>query len=217
MAIARDDLRRNRLGAQAHLAGDVFLDARIDVGEGADRAGNGAGGDLLARGDEAGPISGELGISLGQLEAEGHRLRVDAVRAADGRRHLMLFGPVLQGIEQGIDIGDQDVGRTNELHVQAGIEHVRGCHALVDEARLRPDDLCEMGQEGDHVVFRHGLDGVDAATSNVASLPIAQTFSAASFGTTPISAKAVVAWASISNQIRKRDSGDQIAVIAGRL
>ncbi len=55
------------------------------------------------------------------------------------------------------------------------------------------------------------------ATSKVASRPIAQTFSAASFGTTPISARAVVAWASISNQIRKRDSGDQIAVIAGRL
>ena len=56
-----------------------------------------------------------------------------------------------------------------------------------------------------------------AATSKVASRPIAQTFSAASLGTTPISASAVVAWASISNQILKRYSGDQIAVIAGRL
>ncbi len=36
------------------------------------------------------------------------------------------------------------------------------------------------------------------------------------FGTTPISASAVVACASISNQIRKRDSGVQIALIAGR-
>ena len=55
------------------------------------------------------------------------------------------------------------------------------------------------------------------ATSKAASLPLLQIVSAASFGTTPISASAVVAWASISNQIRKRLSGDQIAVIAGRL
>ena len=35
-------------------------------------------------------------------------------------------------------------------------------------------------------------------------------------GIFPDYASAVVAWASISNQIRKRDSGDQIAVISGR-
>ena len=32
---------------------DMRLDLRIDVGEGADRAGDGAGGDLRARGDPA--------------------------------------------------------------------------------------------------------------------------------------------------------------------
>ena len=55
------------------------------------------------------------------------------------------------------------------------------------------------------------------ATSNTASRPLSQTACAASRGTTPISASAVVACASISNQIRKRLSGDQIAVMAGRL
>ena len=55
------------------------------------------------------------------------------------------------------------------------------------------------------------------ATSNTASLPLAQIVSAAALGTTPISASAVVACASISNQILKRLSGDQIAVIVGRL
>ncbi len=54
------------------------------------------------------------------------------------------------------------------------------------------------------------------ATSNWASRPFAQIVSAAAFGTTPISASAVVACASISNQIRKRVSGVQIALIAGR-
>ena len=37
----------------------------------------------------------ELGIGLGELEAEGGRLGVDAVRAADGRRHLVLEGAAL--------------------------------------------------------------------------------------------------------------------------
>src|SRR6185369_16039408 len=44
VAIARDNLGADRLGAQPQLFGDIFLHRRIDVGEGADRAGNGAGG-----------------------------------------------------------------------------------------------------------------------------------------------------------------------------
>ena len=49
VAVARDDLGRDRLDRQAHRLGDMRLDARIDMREGADRAGDGAGGDLLAR------------------------------------------------------------------------------------------------------------------------------------------------------------------------
>ena len=52
VAVARDDLGRDRLDREAHRLGDMLFDARIDVGEGADRAGDGAGRDLLARGDE---------------------------------------------------------------------------------------------------------------------------------------------------------------------
>ncbi len=55
------------------------------------------------------------------------------------------------------------------------------------------------------------------STSKVAFEPFSQTVSAASFGTTPRLASAVVAWASISNQMRNLDSGDQMATISGRL
>ncbi len=55
------------------------------------------------------------------------------------------------------------------------------------------------------------------STSKVASLPFSQTLSAASRGTTPSSARAVVACASISNQMRNFVSGDQMATISGRL
>ena len=47
VAVARDDLRRDRLDGEPHRLGDMRLDARIDLGEGADRAGDGAGRDLL--------------------------------------------------------------------------------------------------------------------------------------------------------------------------
>ena len=53
VAVARDDLRRDGLGRQAELRGDVGLDPRIDVGEGADGAGDGAGRDLGPRRDQA--------------------------------------------------------------------------------------------------------------------------------------------------------------------
>jgi hypothetical protein len=56
------------------------------------------------------------------------------------------------------------------------------------------------------------------AATSIAGLVAHQSHSAlaALFGTTPSSASASVACASISNQMRKRASGDQIAVISGR-
>ena len=55
------------------------------------------------------------------------------------------------------------------------------------------------------------------STSNTAFLPLAQMVAAASFGITPSPAMASAAWASISNQMRKRVWGSQIAAISGRL
>ena len=54
------------------------------------------------------------------------------------------------------------------------------------------------------------------SVSNLALEPFSQISRAASFGIMPISAIADAAWASISNQMRKRVSGDQIATISGR-
>ena len=95
VAVARDHLRRDRLGAEAEGAGDVLLDPRIDIGEGADGAGDGRGRDLLARGMEAAAGAGELGIGIGELDAEGRRLGMDAVAAADRDRVLVLVGAPL--------------------------------------------------------------------------------------------------------------------------
>ena len=62
MAVARDDLGRDRLDGEPHLLGDMRLDARIDLREGADRAGNRAGRDLLPRRDQPLARAREFGI-----------------------------------------------------------------------------------------------------------------------------------------------------------
>jgi hypothetical protein len=89
MAIARDDLRRYGFDREAELGGDMGFDARIDIGEGADRARNGAGRDFGARGDKARLAAVKLGIGLRQLESEGDGFGMDAVAAADRRGELM--------------------------------------------------------------------------------------------------------------------------------
>ena len=84
------------------------------------------------------------------------------------------------------------------------------------EARLRADDLGQVRQEGDDVVLDLGLDGIDARDVEFGVLALLPDLLAASFGMMPSSAMASAACASISNQMRKRVSGDQIAVISGR-
>jgi hypothetical protein len=114
--VARDHLGRDRLGDQAHLLGHVGFDARIDVGEGADRPGDGAGRHLEARHRQslAGPHEG--GVVARQLQAEGGRLGVHAVAAADRGRHLVLDRPALQRRQHQLDILHQQVGRARQLH-----------------------------------------------------------------------------------------------------
>ncbi len=124
MAVARDHLRRDRLGLEPELGRHVGLDARIDVGEGADGARDGAGADLLAGHDEARLGTVELGIGLGELEAEGRGFGVDAVAAADGGGELVLEGARLERREQAIDVGDEHVGGAHELHGETGIEDI---------------------------------------------------------------------------------------------
>ena len=82
----------------------MFFHARVDLREGADGARNRAGRDLLAGGDEALAGAGEFGIGVGELEPERHRLGVNAVGAADGRRHLVLEGALLQRRQNLVDI-----------------------------------------------------------------------------------------------------------------
>jgi len=100
----------------------------------------------------------------------------DAVRAADRRRQFVLEGAALERGEQGVSVGNQNIGGAHQLHVEAGIEHVRRSHAGMHEARLRPDDFGKMRQEGDDVVLDLGLDGVDAGDVELGGLSLGPDF-----------------------------------------
>jgi len=162
MPVARNNLCRDGLGRQAHLLRNVCLDARIDVGEGADRARKGAGRDLLAGRNKPFPRTVELRIRVGELQSERDGLSMDAVAAADGGRSAVFDGATLDGGEEIPGIGDEEIGGAHELDVEAGIEHIRRRHALVNKARLGANDLGEVGEKGDDVVFCLALDSVDA-------------------------------------------------------
>ena len=168
VAVARDDLRRGWFDDEAEFGGDMLLNRRRHIGKGADRAGDCAGGDVVAGVDEAVAVALELGIGLRELEAEGHRLGVDSVAAADGRRQLTLQRPALQHFEQVVEVGDQQVGGLLELHGEGGVEHVRTGHALMKPTALGPELLACPGQEGDDVMLGDRLDRVDRRYVDVA-------------------------------------------------
>jgi hypothetical protein len=141
------------------------------MGEGADRARDGAGSDLLAGGQHPLLGTGELGIGDGELQSERGRLGMHAVAPADGERVLVLEGPGFQRGEQTVEIGDEDIGRLDQLDVEAGVEHVGGGQPRMEETRLGPHMLGDRGEEGDHVVLHFALDLVDAGDVEAAALP----------------------------------------------
>ena len=143
----------------------------IDIGKGADSARNGAGGDLRAGGFQPGAVAGEFGIVAGQLDPEGRRLGVDTVAAADTDGVFVFQCALFERREQGIDIGDQDVGSLRHLDGEAGIQHIGRGHSLMHESRLLAHMLGQIGEEGDHVVPGFALDLVDPRDFPFSTLP----------------------------------------------
>ena len=113
------------LDGQTHRLRDMGFHARINLRERADRSGNGTCRDVLARRNEPFARTGKFRIGVSELEAKGGRLGVNAVRTTDGRRELVFKRSTFQRREQVIDIGDQEVGGAHQLHIEAGIEHIR--------------------------------------------------------------------------------------------
>ena len=100
VAVALDDLRGDGRGLEAEPRADAFFVLGLEMAEGADRAGELAHAHVFGGGIEAGEVALHLGVPVEQLEAEGRRLGVDAVGAADGRRVLELESAALEHGEE---------------------------------------------------------------------------------------------------------------------
>ena len=170
MAVARDDLRGDRLDSEAELFRDMGLDAGIDRREGSHGPRYRTGGDFLARRLDSPPGTAELRMVACELETEGGRLRMDAVAAARAQRAGMLAGAPREHLEQAIGILDQQVRGLSQLNGKGGIEHVRGGHALMHPAGLFADMLGDIGEKGDDVVPCLALDLVDPRDIEAAAL-----------------------------------------------
>ena len=162
VAIALDHLRRDRRRRQTQRSTDVALDRRRQVRERADRARQLADGDDLARAPETHDVSSELGVPQRELETEGHRLGMHAVRASDHRRASMLQRPGVNGLHQPIEIGEEQVARLAHLDRLRGVDDVGGGQAEVQPARRGADMLGHGGRERDDVVLGDFFDLLDA-------------------------------------------------------
>ena len=158
------------------------FDPRVDIGEGADGAGNACRSRSRAGGGE--PFAGAREFRIGdrELEPEGGGLGVDAVRAADGERVLVLLGAALERLHQALDVCDQQIGAARELDCEAGVEHVGRREARVHVARLGADDLGQVGQERDDIVLDLALDRIDARDVEFCAVALVPDFLGGLFG-----------------------------------
>jgi hypothetical protein len=93
----------------------MSLHGRVNVGEGAYRAGNGAGRNFCPRCNQSRLATIEFGKSLSHLEAKRRWLGVDAMAAANAYREFVLHGTAPKYGQKSIDIFDQKVGGSCQL------------------------------------------------------------------------------------------------------
>ncbi|GBC78241.1 hypothetical protein HRbin08_01728 [bacterium HR08] len=110
VAIARDDLRGDRLRSQSQAAADGLLHLGIEMGERADGARDLPHADLLASAPHALPIPLRLRVPQGELQAEGDRLGMDAMRASDHGRILEFEGATAQDLGQALQARQNQIG-----------------------------------------------------------------------------------------------------------
>ena len=161
VTVPRNDLCGDHFDDKAKLFGHEFLNPRVHMGKGAHSAADRAHRNLSAGRNQPGTVAAEFGVMTRQLQPEAGRFRMNAVAAADRGGVLEFERPRLQRRQHGVDIGNQDIGRLGQLHRKTGVQHVRAGHAEMHEAAVLAHAFGQPGQERDHVMPRHLLDGVD--------------------------------------------------------
>ena len=162
MAVTLDDLRSEAHRRQAELLADHLLDLRVDVRVRADSA-----RELADRDDLLGMLHA-LNVALNfsapeqELEAERHRLCMDAMRAADARRMLEFLRAAAQDLAELLEVIEDDRAGIAHHHAVCRVLDIRRRQALVDVFGVITNILGDVRQERDDVVVRDRLDLMDA-------------------------------------------------------
>jgi hypothetical protein len=98
--VALDHLRGHGRGLETEPRADALLVLGLEMAECADSSRQLAHAHVLGGRVEASQVALHLRIPVQQLQAEGRRLGMDAVRAADRRRVLELEGAALEDRQQ---------------------------------------------------------------------------------------------------------------------
>jgi hypothetical protein len=105
-----------------------------------------------------------------QLEAERHRLGMDAMRAADHRRPPMFEGAIADGLRQRFEILQDHVARFAHLEGQRRVDYIRRCQPEMQPAGGRSDFFRHGRRECDDVVLRGLFDRLDPRDVETAAL-----------------------------------------------
>ena len=157
VTVTGDHLRR-RHRLQAERGADVGFDGGIDVRVRPDGTRELADGDRIPGPTHALPVPIGLERPQGELGPERSRLGVHAVGAAGHRDVHELQGPGAQGVDERVEVGQQEIGGAGEGGAQRGVHHVRRGQPVVDVgAGRRADAVLDDVDERRHVVVGHPL------------------------------------------------------------
>jgi len=129
---------------------------------GAHRARQLADGDRLARPAHAGDVALDLRVPERQLQPEGRRLGVHAVRPPDHRGVPVLFGARADGRGERLEVLQDEVARLAHLEGERRVDDVRGGQPEVQPPPRLAHALGHRRRERNHVVLCRLLERLDA-------------------------------------------------------
>jgi hypothetical protein len=156
--VALEDLRRggSRLQAES-LAGDA-----LEIGIGrrvcADGARELADAHAVERARDTGACAVELEGPAGELDAEGRRLGVHAVRATHLEGFAVLLGPRRHDGQRAVEPGDDEGAGLADLQRERRVDDVGGGEAVVEPAAFLAQPLGHGVDERRRVVVERRLD-----------------------------------------------------------
>src|SRR5271156_58711 len=172
VAVAFNYLRSDWRGGEAEALADFLFDLRTQMRTGAYRTGNFPDSDLLRGNLKAREIAAIFRVPVGDFQAEGNRLGVNAVGAANFRRVFKFPGAALQNFTQRFDSFLDQMGRFADEQRLRSVHHIIGSESVMQPARGFGigDRFLHGDGECDHVVANFSFDFVDAGHVHAGAL-----------------------------------------------